>query len=340
LPEQWREACALNADGILDPNLTLAHITHNTAVGLLHQGIAYPSPQWQASPIRLPSASSAETCLAAAIEVAIIAHNYLEDSTSLTNPQFAFCLFISGRMLFAHALHYNIPLPEEFNSLTDSLREISRRWNGPHAQDVSCHRSENLASKFASRLAQVREQGPHALDLRQAAYSEEHTQGQDPASVHLTVLRSHNQPPLSSQPGHPSLNGALPNQSMPHPTSNEGQLLASERMIISDQESSPDSISLAFPPLPLAFQPHSASATQTRMPSPGLINMQQSNLFLGRAGDAGQTSMEGYPDSSIVGFEVTGDGLEYLNPFLAYPILPTQRVSMFSGLNGKDGEDE
>lgn len=27
----------------MDPNLTLAHTTHNTAVILLHQGIAYPA---------------------------------------------------------------------------------------------------------------------------------------------------------------------------------------------------------------------------------------------------------------------------------------------------------
>lgn len=124
LPEQWREACALNADGILDPNLALAHITHNTAVGLLHQGITYPSPEWQASPIRLPSVSSAETCIAAATEVAIIADKYpgLKD----TNPQFAFCLFICGRMLLAHALHCNTVVPPELDSLTRSLKETLR----------------------------------------------------------------------------------------------------------------------------------------------------------------------------------------------------------------------
>lgn len=166
LPEQWREACALNVDGIMDPNLTLAHITHNTAVGLLHQGIAYPSQQWQASPIRLPSVSSAETCMAAATEVAIIADKYLLDSTSLTNPQFAFCLFISGRMLLAHAMHYSLPLSPEFNSLTNSLMEISRRWNGPYAQPGSGNETENLASKFAARLVQARDQGPHSLDIR------------------------------------------------------------------------------------------------------------------------------------------------------------------------------
>ena len=30
LPPKWRDASVLNEDGIMDPNLTLAHITHNT----------------------------------------------------------------------------------------------------------------------------------------------------------------------------------------------------------------------------------------------------------------------------------------------------------------------
>ena len=161
----------------MDPNLTLAHITHNTAVGLLHQGIAYPSQEWHSNPIRLPSVASAETCLAAATEVALIAEKYLQGSLSLTNPQFAFCLFISGRMLLAHSLHYNVSLPYQFDSLTNSLLEISRRWNGPHVRHGLEIETENLASKFASRLVQARNKGPNALDIRQPAYSEEQHNG-------------------------------------------------------------------------------------------------------------------------------------------------------------------
>lgn len=97
LPPQWREAAVVN--GRMDPNLTLAHITHNTSVILLHQGIAYPSMQWQSSSIKLPSSSSADTCLSAAIEITTITQQYLIHNTGLTNPQFAFCLFVSGRVL-------------------------------------------------------------------------------------------------------------------------------------------------------------------------------------------------------------------------------------------------
>ncbi|KFZ17290.1 hypothetical protein V501_01820 [Pseudogymnoascus sp. VKM F-4519 (FW-2642)] len=321
LPEKWREACALNADGVLDPNLTLAHITHNTAVGLLHQGIAYPSPEWQARSIRLPSTSSAETCLAAAMEVSIIAEKYLQDSISLTNPQFAFCLFISGRMLLAHTLHYNIPLPQEFDSLTNSLREISRRWNGPHAQDGLYDVSQNLASKFASRLVHARDRGPHALDIRQAAYSEDNLQN---SSAQQTAFVSQIPQP---QPSHTNPNGTLPNNSISHLTLPIGQQLVSDGTIITDQEGSPDSISLAFPPLPLAFQPHCAN------PSPGMSNMQQLSEFFDSAEKQGQGSMEGYGEEGM-GYE-----FEYQNP-LTYSFLPTQRVSMFSGQNGKEGEGE
>ncbi|OBT41687.1 hypothetical protein VE00_07803 [Pseudogymnoascus sp. WSF 3629] len=320
LPKKWREACALNADGVLDPNLTLAHITHNTAVGLLHQGIAYPSKEWQARSIRLPSTSSAETCLAAATEVAIIAEKYLQDSISLTNPQFAFCLFISGRMLLAHTLHYNIPLPQEFDSLTNSLREISRRWNGPHAQDGLCDVSQNLASKFASRLVHARGRGPHALDLRQAAYSEDNLQD---SSAHQTASVSQIS---QSQLNHTILDGTLPNNSNPHMALPIGQQV-SGGTIITDQEGSPDSISLAFPPLPLAFQPHCAN------PSPGMSNMHQLSDFFGSTEKQGQGSMEGY------GEEGMGYGFDYQNP-LTYSFLPTQRVSMFSGQNEKEGEGE
>lgn len=253
------------------------------------------------------------------MEVAIIAEKYLQDSISLTNPQFAFCLFISGRMLLAHSMHYNIPLPQEFDSLTNSLREISRRWNGPHAQDGL---SQNLASKFASRLVHARDQGPHALDLRQAAYSEENLQD---SSVQQTASVSQVPQP---QPSHtnPNRNNSISQLGLPI-----GQQLASGGTIIADQEGSPDSISLAFPPLPLAFQPHGANASQIGIPSPGMGNMQQLSEFFDCAEKQGQGSMEGYAEE---GMEY---GFEYQNP-LTYSFLPTQRVSMFSGHNGKEGE--
>ncbi|TVY24175.1 Citrinin biosynthesis transcriptional activator [Lachnellula hyalina] len=321
LPERWREACALNSDGIMDPNLTLAHITHNTAVGLLHQGIAYPSQEWQSSPIRLPSVSSAETCLAAATEVAVIAEKYLQDSLSLTNPQFAFCLFMSGRMLLAHSLHFSTSLPPQFELLTNSLFEISRRWNGPAESET-----DNLASKFASRLVQARYKGLNSLDIRQAAYSEEQiSDGMN--STTGPNMRSG----ASSLYPMPGIAGtALPPSSTPlkNDEREDGNM---ESTMIMDQEDSPDSISLTFPPLPPAFQPHLASNTQTRISSPVLSGM-DANTCYSQHGETGFGST--YPDPHVMGYGAgTGNasGFEDLNSFFDYSFVPNQRVSMFVG---------
>ncbi|KAI0156897.1 fungal-specific transcription factor domain-containing protein [Xylariaceae sp. FL1272] len=237
LPERWKVACALNEDGIMDPNLTLAHITHNTAVVLLHQCIAYPPPCWQATPLKLPSVSSAETCLAAAREVAIMAHNFLQGSDFLTNPQFSFCLFICGRLFLAHSKYYKIEIPVSFESLIESLGEISRRWNGPHAvseQDPA----QNLASKFAQRLLQAEQQGGTILDIRQSAFPGDAAQESIPATP---TTRSGPLPqPFPSQPIH---------EQMTFP---------------GEQQACPDGISLAYPPLPTAFQvPNSMMADPT-----------------------------------------------------------------------------
>lgn len=329
LPEQWREACVLNADGVMDPNLTLAHITHNTAVGLLHQGIAYPSPEWQASPIRMPSVSSAETCLAAATEVTIIADKYLQDSKIPTNPQFAFCLFVCGRMLLAHALHYNTVVPPELDSLTRSLKEISRRWNGPHVQGQASGK-DNLASKFATRLEDARNQGPHALDIRQPAYSEEqnshHTNGSTAPSRSLHSIIPHTSP---SNGNLPQMNGF--SHAVTSPPFTNGYQLDEQNTIIVEQERSPDSISLAFPPLPLAFQPHCTGGNNSRMPSPVPRNSQM-------YANGGETDYNGFgnlPESGTATFNA--GGYEDLSSFFDYSFLPTQRISMFSGTNTNTG---
>jgi hypothetical protein len=312
----------------MDPNLTLAHITHNTAVGLLHQGIAYPSQEWQLNPIRLPSVSSAETCLAAATEVAIIAEKYLQGSISLTNPQFAFCLFISGRILLAHSLHYNISLPLQFDSLTTSLMEISRRWKGPHARHGLESETDNLASKFASRLVQAQHKGPNTLDIRQPAYSEEQNDNGTTATLPRN-LRSDvsNFRPTDS-------NGGIMSALVNAPAHNSNGNMDATMMV--DQEDSPDSISLAFPPLPLAFQPHCASTSQTRIPSP-MPNHIQENSFFGEQGGSSFGSI--YPDSNTMHYGA-GSSFDDLHSFFDYSFPPTQRISMFSGPSEKGDQQQ
>lgn len=84
----------------MDPNLTLAHITHNTSMILLHQRIAYPPLEWH-EVLKLPTLSSAETCETAAAETANITKKFLDYSSpqSIVDSQFAFCVFVSARVL-------------------------------------------------------------------------------------------------------------------------------------------------------------------------------------------------------------------------------------------------
>lgn len=233
LPSRWRNASVLNKDGIMDPNLTLAHITHNTAVIQLHQCIAYPAPQWRACSVRLPSDTSSETCLQAASEISTIAEQYLRQSSGITNPQFSFCLFIAGRVLLAHSTYNGVPLHPAFETISASLAEIGQRWVGAQ-YDSAAEAPENLALRFSKRLGQAQravlgserlsEHDP-TLDIRQPVYSDQ--LGRSRASS--TTSWQNQEAPLATLGGE---------NVTPHV----------------DHFQSPDSISLAFPPLPMSYE--------------------------------------------------------------------------------------
>ncbi|UKZ53134.1 hypothetical protein TrVGV298_006924 [Trichoderma virens] len=295
LPKPWREACVLNADGNMDPNLTLAHMTHNTAVILLHQVIAFPLPEWQNQRLRLPSLSSAETCFAAATEVGIIAEAYLQRSASLTNPQFAFCLFICGRLLLAYSSYYSQPLSPSFNSLVSSLYNISTRWNGPFADDANGE-THNLASKFATRLTQARQRDQHILDIREPVYSDD--QYIDKSTVN-SAGRS------GSTSG--SFTHGVDATAVGVPTPSLSDL----------HGASPDSISMAFPPLPLSLQGQISYTNHSKaMP-----------IESPRAGVAMQGAQATDPILADIHSYDGADG--FLDP--SFP--PDQRVSVFSYSN-------
>lgn len=338
LPERWREACAVNEDGNMDPNLTLAHITHNVAVILLHQGIAYPSAEWQAVlptiGVRLPSASSAETCFIAATEVVTIVERFLRDNpVILTNPQFAFCLFICGRMMLAHAAYYNIALPREFDILLDSLWEISKRWK----------LDNNIAAKFASRLLRARQQGAY-LDIRQAVFSDDQAAITDnsprilrngKAAQSSSIQESRNTPPsLATAHHHQTMTGPSQQQRAVTDYHNHTIQPGGSRVEIpvpingstsngvhSVDEESPDSISFAFPPLPLAFQAGQiASATQTAIQSPA---MQPAPYPVQDFGDG------------IVPMDA--NAFQDINFFMEYSFPPDERVSMYGQPSDQNG---
>ncbi|KAJ5699743.1 hypothetical protein N7536_002756 [Penicillium majusculum] len=236
LPRRWREASVLNSDGVMDPNLTLAHITHNTAVILLHQAIAYPPPHWNNCSIKLPSTSSAETCLEAASEIATIGQQFLSLSPIFTNPQFSFCLFIAGRMLLAHARYNQVIVPPALDILIAGLLEISQRWTGRNDNIGST--GNNLASTFAKRLVDAQNDSSTArrpsLDIRQTACWDG-SKEQPPAQL-----------PTGTSPFQPGMH---------KPRASNGEHHSEDMRRQSPHEPyGLDPFSLAFPPLPPSFQ--------------------------------------------------------------------------------------
>lgn len=183
LPHKWKADSyrAGNSSGplVMDPNLTLAHVTHNTSMILLHQPIAFPPPAllgpYQA---RLPSACSIETCLAAATEITIITTKYLE-STAAGQPvahQYVFCVYIAARVLLVswrHQRYTEMPLelPGEFWTLVDALGEFSARWHGRGRGRGQGQGHDggamplDLAAKYADKLREL-----HACCLQNAQF--------------------------------------------------------------------------------------------------------------------------------------------------------------------------
>ena len=137
LPQKWKDTNISRqaAEVIMDPNLTLAHITHNASMILLHQLIAYPPASWFWA-TRLPSRCSADTCQTAALETSSITENYLSSPTTskIVNSQFIFCVFIAARVLLGK-LQFLPPPPPPLVCFSPtksySTLEILRRYTTP-----------------------------------------------------------------------------------------------------------------------------------------------------------------------------------------------------------------
>ncbi|TEA18605.1 putative transcriptional regulatory protein [Colletotrichum sidae] len=156
LPQKWKDSNISRQPALInmDPNLTLAHVTHNTSMILLHQRIAYPESHWS-NIVKLPSFCSAETCQVAAVETATITQKYLKytPENCPATSQFAFCVFISARVLLVHWRYYEADLIPEFWLLVEGLEEMAKRWVGPVLGEK---RTYCLAGKYAAQLRELR----------------------------------------------------------------------------------------------------------------------------------------------------------------------------------------
>lgn len=206
LPHKWKTNIARETTK-MDPNLTMAHITHNASMILLHQLIAYPPLNWGFRN-RLPSTCSAETCYSAGVEIATIVKNYLKVTPSdvPVSPQYAFCMFIAARIFLIHWRYYSETQPgDEFWLLVQSLDEISHRWNGSSSSEQL-----DLAAKYASKLRELHEacSKSEAHRINVAGYTTE-------IQHRVSVARDF---PVQGQPTSPSAATHVPQES-PRPWS-------------------------------------------------------------------------------------------------------------------------
>ena len=117
----------------MDPNLTLAHITHNTSMILLHHPIAFPPREWN-NYVALPKDCSAQTCELAAIETSNIVQKFLAHTPiPFVNTQFAFCTYVAAKALLYEHQVTGKQLRREFQVLVGELSEMSQRWRGEHS---------------------------------------------------------------------------------------------------------------------------------------------------------------------------------------------------------------
>lgn len=236
LPKQWQDS-NVSRDILvikMDPNLTLAHISHNTSTILLHQHVAYPPTRWK-DVVKLPSSCSAETCHLAAVETSSIVEKYLRYMGGIVNSQFAFCAFAAARVLLVHwhSCETRV-LDAAFFNLLQCLNDMSDKWRGYYkncatANDISGQEGEEQIMDLPSRYVQQLEH-LHARFLNDMTFSTmSFTDILCDASLYdYTDKSTHNTPistshvdhgnPARAYPRYSSGFGAYQNAGVPSPT--------------------------------------------------------------------------------------------------------------------------
>ncbi|KAL3965532.1 hypothetical protein ACCO45_002536 [Purpureocillium lilacinum] len=169
LTHRWRDVRVVN--GYIDPNLTLAHMTHNAAIIMLHRRLAHPPPQSKAWLSGLVSAASKEACVMAAMKIDKISRRYLAVSEGIAPHQFTFAFLsqASASVLLRRST------PDEVSSIISSLNEVSRRLSADSQANNMC--PESPATKLARALAEQRDRD---LPSYQAEASTSRPQQQTP----------------------------------------------------------------------------------------------------------------------------------------------------------------
>lgn len=151
LPPRWKDS-NISADRTvvdMDPNLTLAHITHNTSMILLHHPIGHPPKGWNDF-VALPKECSAQTCELAAVETSNIVNKFLAHTPiPFVNVQFSFCAFVAAKALLFEHQATRRPLRPEFQRLVHDLWDMAIRWRKRNDDET---RPTNQAGLYADLL--------------------------------------------------------------------------------------------------------------------------------------------------------------------------------------------
>jgi hypothetical protein len=154
LPSKWKDS-DISSDRTtvnMDPNLTLAHITHNASMILLHHPIAFPPRGWR-NYVALPRECSAQTCELAAIETSNITNKFLAHTAiPFVNAQFAFCTFVAAKALLFDHQAMRRPLRPEFQRLVRDLWDMCDRWTGSNRAAYRIQTRMNQAGIYAQHL--------------------------------------------------------------------------------------------------------------------------------------------------------------------------------------------
>lgn len=199
LPPRWKDSNISPVTEVvdMDPNLTLAHITHNTSMILLHHPIAYPPKEWN-NYVALPKECSAQTCELAAVETTNIVHKFLTHRVVFVNVQFAFCCFVAAKALLFESQATNKPIKHEFCMLIRSLWEISARWRADSSSNDGRRHVSNQAGIYSRHLEYLLEACQRDTRFRFNLYDHS-CQEQD--TVSSTSPAGTASTPTPSQPG-------------------------------------------------------------------------------------------------------------------------------------------
>ncbi|XWX00266.1 hypothetical protein V2A60_008286 [Cordyceps javanica] len=152
LTHRWREVRVV--DGYIDPNLTIAHMTHNAAIITLHSRLAQPPRQARVWLSSLVSGASKEACVMAAIKIDRIARRFLEASSGIPPHQFALCIYIAAKIL----LNWNTTKTSEATtSLIAQLLEVSNRISNKSANETQGSNTQDPAMRLRMALIAQRE---------------------------------------------------------------------------------------------------------------------------------------------------------------------------------------